>query len=85
MLEAITGRSRKRQYALASQFGITDIPQPAGGCKLTEPGYGKKLKMLLEKKTVFRQMTSNYYHPDAFSGRMTQLLLSLAIKKIAIR
>ncbi|MDR1856209.1 MAG: tRNA(5-methylaminomethyl-2-thiouridylate) methyltransferase [Desulfovibrio sp.] len=32
----ITGRSRKRQLALAEEFGLTHIPSPAGGCKLTE-------------------------------------------------
>ena len=30
------GRSRKPQMALARQLGVTKIPQPAGGCKLTE-------------------------------------------------
>lgn len=43
----ISGRSRERQIALAAEFGIVDYPSPAGGCKLTEEGYGRKLKDLL--------------------------------------
>jgi tRNA-uridine 2-sulfurtransferase len=42
------GRSRKRQMALAEAYGITDFPQPGGGCILTKEGFGKKLGKLLE-------------------------------------
>jgi len=44
----ISGRSRDRQMALAAEFGIVDYPSPAGGCKLTEDGFGCKLKDLLD-------------------------------------
>ena len=44
----IQGRSRKRQMALAESFGITDYPQPGGGCVLTKEGFGKKLGALLK-------------------------------------
>lgn len=44
----IHGRSRERQIALAAEFGIVDYPSPAGGCKLTEEAYGRKLKDLKE-------------------------------------
>jgi len=44
----IQGRSRKRQIALARQFGITDYPAPAGGCLLTDKGYSQRLKDLLD-------------------------------------
>ena len=44
----IRGRARDRQIALAAEFGIVDYPSPAGGCKLTEEGYGRKLKDLME-------------------------------------
>jgi len=44
----ISGRSRDRQIALAKVFGIVDYPSPAGGCKLTEDGFGRKLKDLLD-------------------------------------
>lgn len=42
----IQGRSRDRQISLARDFGIVDYPSPAGGCKLTEAGFGRKLKDL---------------------------------------
>lgn len=44
----IQGRSRKRQMALAGTYGITDYPQPGGGCMLTKEGFGKKLAKLFE-------------------------------------
>ena len=44
----IQGRSRKRQIALAEVFGITDYPQPGGGCILTKEGFGKKLGKMLK-------------------------------------
>jgi len=43
----LSGRGRKRQIALASEFGITRYPAPAGGCLLTDPGYAVRLKELL--------------------------------------
>ena len=42
----ISGRGRERQIALAAKFGIVDYPAPAGGCKLTEGGFCRKLKDL---------------------------------------
>lgn len=47
-LYAISGRSREPQMRLAGEFGITYIPQPGGGCILTEDDYGRKLKKLIE-------------------------------------
>lgn len=44
----ISGRGRERQMALAAEFGIVDYPSPAGGCKLTEIGFGHRLKDLME-------------------------------------
>ena len=44
----IQGRCRDPQIRLAAEFGIVDYPSPAGGCKLTEEGFGRKLKDLLE-------------------------------------
>ncbi len=43
----LRGRSRKRQMELAKAFGIAEYPTPAGGCKLTEPGFARRLKDLL--------------------------------------
>ena len=42
----ISGRSRKRQMKMADEMGIKDYPSPAGGCKLTEPSFSKRLRTL---------------------------------------
>lgn len=47
-LMGISGRSRKVQMELAEKWGIKDYPSPAGGCRLTEPGYANRLKDQLE-------------------------------------
>ena len=44
----ISGRSRDRQIALAAEFGIVNYPSPAGGCKLTEAGFARKLRDLMD-------------------------------------
>jgi hypothetical protein len=44
----LEGRSRRRQFELAALWGIVDYPNPAGGCLLTDPGYSRRLKDLLE-------------------------------------
>jgi len=44
----ISGRCRDRQIALAKAFGLVDYPSPAGGCKLTEAGFCRKLKDLMD-------------------------------------
>ncbi len=43
----LSGRGRKRQIALAEEYGIKRYPAPAGGCLLTDPGYARRLKELL--------------------------------------
>ncbi len=47
LLLDISGRSRKHQMALVKRYGITDYPQPGGGCVLTKEGFVKKLRELL--------------------------------------
>lgn len=42
-LLGLSGRSRKPQMALAVEFGIGAYPTPAGGCKLTDPEYSRRL------------------------------------------
>ena len=44
----ISGRGRERQIALAAEFGIVEYPSPAGGCKLTEEGFSRKLRDLMD-------------------------------------
>ncbi len=46
-LEAISGRSRKRQMQLAEEFGLDDYPSPASGCLLTDAAYSGRLRDLL--------------------------------------
>ena len=46
----IQGRNRKVQMELAEKWGIIDYPSPAGGCKLTEPNYSRRLRELVEHK-----------------------------------
>ena len=43
----IVGRSRKIQMELAEKWGIKNYPTPAGGCILTDIGFGKKIKDVL--------------------------------------
>jgi len=43
----ISGRSRKPQMALATRYGVTDYPAPAGGCLLTDVGYSLRLRDLM--------------------------------------
>jgi tRNA-specific 2-thiouridylase len=44
----ISGRGRKEQIKLAEDFGVTDYPAPAGGCLLTDVGFSRRLRDLLE-------------------------------------
>jgi len=46
-LMGFSGRNRKPQMALAREFGLTDYPNPAGGCLLTDPIFAHRLKELL--------------------------------------
>jgi tRNA U34 2-thiouridine synthase MnmA/TrmU len=47
-LKAIQGRTRQRQIALAKELGITDYPNPGGGCLLTDVEYAARFKDLLK-------------------------------------
>lgn len=47
-LLALSGRRREPQFELAKKYGVVDYPSPAGGCKLTEKGFGHRLRDLLE-------------------------------------
>ncbi len=37
------GRTRKPQMELAARWGIEDYPTPAGGCKLTDPQFARRV------------------------------------------
>jgi tRNA U34 2-thiouridine synthase MnmA/TrmU len=48
-LAGISGRSRKEQYRLAEELGVSVYSQPAGGCcSLADVSYGKKMRDLLD-------------------------------------
>lgn len=47
-LLGLSGRQRQPQMELAAKFGLTDYPSPAGGCLLTEKGFGRRLKDLMD-------------------------------------
>ena len=49
----VQGRSRKMQMELARQFNITEYPNPAGGCLLTDPMFSGRLKDLIKNKIDF--------------------------------
>jgi tRNA-specific 2-thiouridylase len=44
----IRGRGRRRQFELAKHYSLKDVPGPAGGCRLTEPNFCRRLKELKE-------------------------------------
>ena len=47
-LAGISGRSRKEQYRLAEELGVSVYSQPAGGCcSLADVSYGKKFRDLI--------------------------------------
>ncbi len=52
-LLGIQGRSRKPQIELADHYGIRDYPCPAGGCLLTDPGFARRIRDLLENDPDF--------------------------------
>ena len=55
LLLNISGRSRKPQIKLAEKFGITEYPNPAGGCLLTDKGYSDRLKDLFEHQEIYTE------------------------------
>ena len=46
MLMDIKGRSRKGQLALAKRYGISEPPNAAGGCLLTDPAFSVRIRDL---------------------------------------
>jgi tRNA-uridine 2-sulfurtransferase len=44
----IKGRSRREQLALAKHFGISEPPNAAGGCLLTDPSFSKRVKDIMD-------------------------------------
>jgi len=48
----IQGRGRYRQIELAREYDVKEFQTPAGGCKLTDIKYSRKLKDLLEHDQI---------------------------------
>lgn len=48
----ISGRGRERQIALAAEFGITSYPSPAGGCRLTEEGFARRVRDVVSHEGI---------------------------------
>lgn len=53
-LYGFTGRSRKPQMALAELFGVENYPSPAGGCLLTDGGFSRRLRDLMDHDPLAR-------------------------------
>jgi len=50
-LYGISGRGRKEQIALAERFGISEYPQPSGGCcYLIDRNYSRRLRDFLDRE-----------------------------------
>ena len=48
-LLGLSGRGRKPQMKLAAEMGIHQIPQPAGGCLLTDPEMGARFQKFFSR------------------------------------
>ena len=49
-----SGRGRSRQIALAKEFGITEFPAPAGGCRLADPILSKRIAKIYMDEFVVK-------------------------------
>ncbi|MDD3364837.1 MAG: tRNA 4-thiouridine(8) synthase ThiI [Syntrophomonas sp.] len=58
-LMGISGRSRRIQMELAEKWGIADYPSPAGGCKLTDPNFSKRLCDLFKHEEILSEERIN--------------------------
>lgn len=66
MLENISGRGRQRQFELARQFGIKDMPLPGGGCLLTEAESCRRYWHILKR----HEGSSSDLKKDFYLGRI---------------
>lgn len=68
-LKDFSGRSRKPQFELAKEMGVTNYPAPAGGCLLTDKNFSRRLKDLFDHED---QLVVNDIHLLKF-GRHIRL------------
>ena len=60
----ISGRSRKGQFELAERYGLSDFPQPAGGCcYLTDHNFAVRFRDFMK------------FQPDTYLPRYNDFLL----------
>ncbi|MEK7160695.1 MAG: tRNA 4-thiouridine(8) synthase ThiI [Patescibacteria group bacterium] len=71
----ISGRSRKRQMALAKKYGVKEYPTPAGGCALTQKGFSDRLRELMKHKPDFNSFDvdlvrfgRHFFYPELVEG-----------------
>ncbi len=50
-LEGIMGRSRDRQFELATKYGLKDFESPGGGCLLTDANFATKMRDFIAHDT----------------------------------
>ena len=53
----LSGRGRAAQISLAKEYGISDYPMPAGGCILTDPIQGRRLRRVYDGALLFAAAT----------------------------
>ena len=53
-LLGFSGRGRSAQMQLAADLGISDYPSPAGGCTLTDPVLGERIKRYYQSNDTIR-------------------------------
>jgi tRNA U34 2-thiouridine synthase MnmA/TrmU len=71
----ISGRGRKPQIQLASDFHIKDYPCPAGGCLLTDPAFSKRVKDLIGHNELTSEDVSLLNHGRHFRIEETAKLI----------
>jgi tRNA U34 2-thiouridine synthase MnmA/TrmU len=62
----LSGRGRKRQLELAKNYGITEVPTPAGGCLLTDPSFSTRVKDLMDHGELTRENVQLLLHGRHF-------------------
>ncbi|MGM0530776.1 MAG: hypothetical protein ACQER7_05445 [Bacteroidota bacterium] len=70
--KGINGRSRKKQMALAKEYGI-DYPSPAGGCLLCDKQLGRRFETLISRDLITEStlplvnLGRHFYFPETAS------------------
>lgn len=64
----IQGRQRNRQIKLAKDLKIKKFESPAGGCLLTDPTFGKRLKKALAEFSEISEKDVELLNGEEFTG-----------------